>query len=82
MLTLYPSDGNKGDLTKQFLEPLLQEVIDILEWAIKLVKAILSLDVGSILKTVTGLLDLDDVVKLIADLLTVSALCFIFSSLG
>ena len=63
----------KGECTVELLEPLLKDVEDILTVAIKDVKAIVSLNLGSILKTVTGLLNLDDVVKLIADLLCVSA---------
>ena len=63
----------EGELTKEIIEPLLEEVIKILEDAIKAVKALVGLDTNSLLKSVTGiLLDLDAVVKIVADLLCVS----------
>ena len=63
----------EGELTKEIIEPLLEKVIKILEDAIKAVKALVGLDTDSLLKSVTGiLLDLDDVVKIVADLLCVS----------
>ena len=63
----------EGELTKEIIEPLLEEVIKILEDAIKAVKALVGLDTNSLLKSVTGiLLDLDAIVKIVADLLCVS----------
>ena len=63
----------EGELTKEIIEPLLEKVIKILEDAIKAVKALVGLDTDSLLKSVTGiLLDLDAVVKIVADLLCVS----------
>jgi len=67
------------DCTTDILTPILNKVVKILTIAIKDVKDLLHLDVGGILKTVTGLLDLDDVVRLICDVLTV---CILLLSVG
>jgi len=63
----------EGELTKEILEPLLKEVIKILNDAINAVKALVGLDANDLLSSVTGILiDLDAIVRIVADLLCVS----------
>lgn len=63
----------------EVIEPLLKAVVKILQDAIKAVKALVDLNVNGILHSVTGLLlDLDAVVRLIADVLCVSGSFLIF----
>ena len=70
------------EVTADALKPLLEEVVEIIEWAIKAVKALLGLDVNSILKTVTGLLDLSGLAQLLCDVLTVYMLSLILQGLS
>lgn len=64
----------------EIIEPLLKDVVKILQDAIKAVKALVGLNVNGILSSVTGLLlDLDAVVKLVADLLCVSTSFSVFN---
>lgn len=67
----------------EVLTPILGKVEDILKSATEEVKGLVGLSVGDILKTVDGvLLDLDGVVKVIADVLTVCIFRFVFSCPG
>ena len=82
LLTLYCVACIEVEITVEIIEPILKKVTTILSVAIEEVKCLDGLSVGSILKTVTGLLDLDAVVKLIADLLCVSVLSLPSSGLS
>ena len=82
LLTLYCLACIEVEITVEVIEPILEKVKTILSVAIEEVKCLDGLSLGSILKTVTGLLDLDAVVKLIADLLCVSALSLVFTGLS
>lgn len=77
LISSIAADFDGKEVTTKGLEPLLEHVVDILEWAIKAVKALVGLDTNSILKTVTGLLDLSGLVQLLCDVLTVYMLSLI-----
>ena len=74
LLILHSSAKIEVELTVEILDPILKKVKRVIVIAIKDVKALVHLDTNSILKTVTGLLDLHGLAKLLCDVLTVCAL--------
>jgi len=64
-------DHLEGEVTTAVITPLLKEVKEILNSAIKDVKGLTDLSSNSLLKTVGGLLDIDGVAELLGNVLTV-----------